>query len=311
MTNLKWVDLNHSINLQDLSGLLGAENLQKLNLEGCTELTILLKEMMQTMTSLIFLNLRSCTSLVSLPKINIKSLKTLILSDCSNLEEFQMISENLEVLYLDGTALKGLPETTIRLQKLVILSLEDCKRLASVPDSLGKLKALQEVILSGCSKLQSFPHVMKRLRILVLDGTAIKQVPQVYPSGMNGLSLLRRLSLSGNVVIQTLQTHIGQLYHLNCLDLKYCKNLTSIPTLPPNLQCLDAHGCVSLTTVANPLAFLNLTDQIHSTFIFSHCNNLDEVAKSCIISYIHKKTQLMSNALNRYNLVYPSPFKLA
>ncbi|VVB08753.1 unnamed protein product [Arabis nemorensis] len=303
VTRLKWVDLNNSINLEDLSGLLGAGNLQRLNLEGCTQLTILLKEIMQTMTSLVFLNLRSCKSLVSLPKINIKSLKTLILSYCSNLEEFQMISENLEALYLDGTAIKGLPETTIRLQKLVILSLKDCGKLGSVPDSLGKLKALQEVILSGCSRLQSFPDFTKRLRILLLDGTAIKHVPKVlFPSGMNGLSLLRHLCLSGNGVIQTMQAHIGQLYHLKFLDLKYCKKLTSIPTLPPNLQCLDAHGYISLTTVANPLAFLNLTDQIHSTFILSHCNNLYEAAKSCIISYIQKKSQLMSCALNRYSL---------
>lgn len=311
VTSLKWVDLNNSTNLEDLSGLLGARNLQRLNLEGCTQLTILLKEIMQSMTSLVFLNLRSCTSLVSLPKINIKSLKTLILSDCSNLEEFQMISENLEALYLDGTALKGLPETTIKLQKLVILSLKDCQKLASVPDSIGKLKALQEVILSGCSKLQSFPDFTKRLRIMLLDGTAIKHVPRVlFPSGMNGFSLLRRLCLSGNGVIQTLQAHIGQLYHMKFLDMKYCKKLTSIPTLPPNLQCLDAHGCISLTTVANPLAFLNLTDQIHSIFIFSHCNNLYEAAKSCIISYIQKKSQSMSWALNRYNLVSPSPWKL-
>lgn len=223
-----------------------------------------------------------------------------------------MISENLEALHLDGTALKGLPETTKNFKKLVILNLKGCKMLETLPDSLGMLQALQEVILSGCSKLQSFPdaiRIMKRLRILFLDGTAISQVPQLSPSGMNGLSFLKRLSLSGNAVIHTLEAHIGQLYHLKFLDLKDCKYLTSIPTLPPNLECLDAHGCDSLMTVASPLAFLNLTDQIHSTFIFSNCNNLYESAKSSIISYIQKKSQLMSSALNRYNLVSPSSQK--
>uniref|UniRef100_A0A1J3GLM7 Disease resistance protein RPS4 n=1 Tax=Noccaea caerulescens TaxID=107243 RepID=A0A1J3GLM7_NOCCA len=261
--------------------------------------------MLQSMTSLVYLNLRSCTSLTSLPKSNMKSLKTLILSGCSSLEEFQMIADNLEALYLEGTALKELPEATKDMKKLVILNMKDCTKLASVPDSLLKLQALQEVILSGCSKLQSFPDLkenIKKLRILLLDGTAINKVPQVFPSGMNGLSLLRRLSLRGNVMIQTLEDHIGQLYHLKCLDLKDCKKLISLPVLPPNLKFLDAHGCDSLTTVANPLAFLNVTDHIHSTIIFSQCNNLDEVSKSCIISYIQKKSQLMSTALNRYNL---------
>ncbi|KAL1191872.1 Disease resistance protein RPS4 [Cardamine amara subsp. amara] len=304
-TNLKWVDLSYSVNLEDLSGLSGAQNLQRLNLEGCRKLTNLLEEIMQTMTSLVYLNLRSCTCLVSLPNINLKSLKTLILSDCSSLGNFQMISENLETIYLDGTSLKELPETIKKLKKLVILNMRACKMLESLPDSLGNLQALQEVILSGCSKLQSFPDViknMKRLRILLLDGTVISQVPQLSPLCMNGLSLLRRLCLSSNGVIQTLQAHIGQLYHLKFLDLKDCKNLTSIPTLPPNLECFDAHGCDSLTTVANPLAFLNLTDQIHSTFIFSNCKNLNEAAKRCIISYILKKSQLLSSAFSRYNL---------
>ncbi|KAG2331536.1 hypothetical protein Bca52824_002716 [Brassica carinata] len=307
--NLRWVDLSHSINLQDLSGLSGAENLQRLNLEGCTGLKELPKEIMVTMTSLLYLNLRSCTSLISLSEITIKSLKTLILSNCSNLEKFQMILENIEALHLDGTASKELPESIKERKKLVILSLRGCTKLASVPDSLGKLHDLEELILSGCSNLKSFPDVkenMKKLRILLLDGTAINQVPQVFPSasGTNFLSSLQRLCLSGNLVIQTLQAHIGQLYHLNFLDLQDCKNLTSIPVLPPNLHCLNAHGCNSLTTVANPLAFLNLKGQIHTTLIFSQCNNMDEVSKSYIISYIHKRSQLMSSAFNRYSLSY-------
>ncbi|KAL1222967.1 Disease resistance protein RPS4 [Cardamine amara subsp. amara] len=312
-TNLMWADLSHSIDLCDISGLLGAQNLQRLNLEGCTELKIL-PEGLQNMASLVVLNMRGCTNLVSLAEMNMKSLKTLILSNCSNLEKFQVISENLEALYLDGTALKGLTPSTIKLQKLVLLNLKDCKMLESVPNCLGKMKALQEVILSGCLKLKSFPDLeesMRRLRILLLDGTSIEQVPKLLPysgvfewlhRGVKGMPLLRHLCLRGNNTIQSLHPHIGQLYLLKCIDLKYCTKLKSIPTLPPNLQCLDAHGCESLITVGNPLAFLILTDQIHSTFIFSNCHKLDEVAKSSIISYIQKKSQLMSHALDRYNL---------
>lgn len=244
-----------------------------------------------------------------------KSLKTLILSDCSNLEDFQVISEQLEALYLDGTALRGLPSSISKLQKLVLLNLKECKMLATVPDCLGNMKALQEVILSGCSRLESFPDLqenMRRLRIFLLDGTSIKEVPKLSQNsglsewphrGVKGLPLLRHLCLRGNNMIHSLQPHIGQLYHLKSIDLKYCKNLASVPTLPPNLQRLNAHGCESLTTLGNPLAFLVLTDQIHSTFIFSNCHKLDQVAKTGIISYLQKKSQLISDALDRYNLV--------
>jgi hypothetical protein len=54
---LKWVNLNHSKKLNTLAGLGKAQNLQELNLEGCTAL----KEMhvdMENMKFLVFLNLR-------------------------------------------------------------------------------------------------------------------------------------------------------------------------------------------------------------------------------------------------------------
>ncbi|KAL0692991.1 hypothetical protein Bca4012_060171 [Brassica carinata] len=316
-SNLTWVDLSHSANLSDLSGLLEAQNLQRLNLEGCKELKTI-DATMGNLTSLVFLNLRGCSSLVSLAEMNMESLKTLILSDCSNLEEFQIIAEQLEALYLDGTSLKALPPSMIKFQKLVLLNLKDCTKLATVPDCLGNMKALQEVILSGCKKLETFPDLqenMRRLRIFLLDGTSIKEVPKLLQNpcplsrwphhgggGVKGFPLLRHLSLRGNSYIQSLQPDIGDLYHLKYIDLKFCKNLASLPTLPPNLQCLNAHGCESLTTLGNPLAHLVLTDQIHATLIFSNCNKLDEDAKTCIVSYIQKKSQLMSDALDRYNL---------
>ncbi|CAN7124379.1 unnamed protein product [Brassica rapa subsp. narinosa] len=313
-SKLTWVDLSHSVNLSELSGLLGSQNLRRLNLEGCKELKTL-DARMENLTSLVFLNLRGCSSLVSLTEMNMESLKTLILSDCSNLEEFQIISEQLEALYLDGTSIKTLPPSMIKLQKLVLLNLKDCTKLATVPGCLGNMKALQEVILSGCKKMETFPDLeenMRRLRIFLLDGTSIKEVPKMlqnpglsrwpHHGGVKGFPLLRHLSLRGNDKIQSLQPDIGDLYHLKYIDLKFCKNLASVPTLPPNLQCLNAHGCESLTTLGNPLAHLVLTDQIHATLIFSNCNKLDEDAKTGIVSYIQKKSQLMSDALDRYNL---------
>ncbi|KAG2302244.1 hypothetical protein Bca52824_030895 [Brassica carinata] len=290
---LKWVDLNNSRKLQTLSGFSKAPNLLRLNLEGCTSLECLSDEM-QTMESLVFLNLRGCTSLLHLPQINLSSLKILILSGCAKLHKFQLISENIESLYLDGTAIEDLPSDTVKLQRLILLNLKECKRLRSLPECIGKLKALEELILSGCSNLETFPNVednMENFRILLLDGTSILEVPKILP-GIKSLLFLRRLSFSGNGVISSLGYDISQMYHLKWLDLRSCEKLRSLSTLPPNLQWLDAHGCISLQTVSSPLAFIMQTEEIHNTFTFTNCGELNEAAKNEIASHVRRKCQL-------------------
>ncbi|XP_019095566.1 PREDICTED: disease resistance protein RPS4-like [Camelina sativa] len=302
---LKWVDLNNSRMLQKFSGFSKAPNLLRLNLEGCTSLDCLSEEM-KTMERLVFLNLRGCTSLRCLPKINLSSLTTLILSGCLKLREFQLISENIEYLYLDGTAIKDLPTDIVKLQRLILLNLKECRRLENIPQCIGKLKALRELILSGCSNLKSFPNLgdtMENFRVLLLDGTSIDEMPKIM-SGSNSLSFLRRLSFRKNDLISKLGSDISQLYHLKWLDLKYCKNLRSLSTLPPNLQCLDAHGCISLQIVTSPLAFLMPTEDIHSMFIFTNCCKLNKAAKNDIASHILRKCRLISDDHHNESFVF-------
>lgn len=327
---LKWVDLRHSSKLLDLSALSRAENLQRLNLEGCTSLDELPVEI-QNMKSLSFLNLRGCTRLWYLPKMNLISLKTLILSGCINLKEFQLISESVEYLYLDGTSIKGLPPVIQNVQRLVVLNLKNCKMLERLPICLGNLKCLDELILSGCSRLKNFPDVrnsLKHLQVLFFDGTGANKMPSIscftesegpadsllqslgsystvrkWPCGFDGVSSLGHLCLSGNDFV-SLQPDIGKLYNLKWLDVKQCKKLRFVPTLPPKLQYFDAHGCDSLERVANPLALPLLSEQIHSKFIFSNCSNLDEDAKDSIISYTRWRSKFVLDELTRHNKVY-------
>ena len=253
---------------------------------------------MENMKCLVFLNLRGCTSLKNLPDINLISLETLILSDCSKFKVFKVISEKLEAIYLDGTAIKELPSDIRNLQRLVLLNMKGCKKLKTLPDSLGELKALQELILSGCSKLKSFPQVgenMNSLEILLLDETGIKEMPYILS--------LRRLCLSRNEKICRLPENISKFSRLKWLDMKYCKSLTYLPKLPPNLQCLDAHGCSSLKSIAQPLAHVLATENIHSTFIFTNCDKLDQAAKEEISSYSQRKCQILPSALKLCNKV--------
>ncbi|VVB08027.1 unnamed protein product [Arabis nemorensis] len=327
---LKWVDLSYSAELIDLSALSQAKSLKRLNLEGCTNLEDLPKEM-ENMKSLAFLNLRGCTSLLYFPEnMNLISLKTLILSDCSNFEDFHVISESIEFLHLDGTSIKGLPLSIQNLRRLVVLNLRNCKMFECLPNCLGNLKALDKLILSGCSKLKNFLDVrnsLEHLQILLLDGIGAKEMPSIscftgsegpasvdkftqplgshcsvreWPCGVNGVFSLRRLCLSGNTFV-SLQPDIENLYNLKWLEVKQCKKLRSIPTLPPRLQYFDADGCDSLERVANPLAFRVSSDQNHATFNFSNCNMLDQDAKDNIISYTRWRSQLVLDELARYN----------
>ncbi|KAG5383442.1 hypothetical protein IGI04_034912, partial [Brassica rapa subsp. trilocularis] len=279
-SSLKWVDLNHSSKLCSLSELSKSQNLQRLNLEGCTALKLLPSDM-KNMKRLAFLNLKGCTSHESLPEMNLISLKTLTLSGCSNFKEFPLVSENIETLYLDGTSISELPTNMEKLQRLIVLNMKNCQNLEKIPVRVGELKALQELILSDCSKLNYFPE-MASLNILLLDGTAIEVMP-LLPS-------LQYLCLRRNDEIKCLPAGISQLSQLKWLDLKYCTSLTSLPEFPPNLQFLDAHGCSSLKTVSSPLARIMPTEQNHSTtFIFTNCENLEQAAKEEISSYAQRK----------------------
>jgi Leucine-rich repeat (LRR) protein len=254
-----------------LSGLSKAQNLQRLNLEGCT-------------------------SLESLRDVNLTSLKTLTLSNCSNFKEFPLIPENLKALYLDGTSISQLPDNVGNLKRLVLLNMKDCKVLETIPTCVSELKTLQKLVLSGCSKLKEFPEINKSsLKILLLDGTSIKTMPQL-PS-------VQYLCLSRNDHLIYLPAGINQVSQLTRLDLKYCTKLTYVPELPPTLQYLDAHGCSSLKNVAKPLARIMSTVQNHYTFNFTNCGNLEQAAKEEITSYAQRKCQLLSDARKHYNEV--------
>uniref|UniRef100_A0A0D3AU96 ADP-ribosyl cyclase/cyclic ADP-ribose hydrolase n=1 Tax=Brassica oleracea var. oleracea TaxID=109376 RepID=A0A0D3AU96_BRAOL len=230
----------------------------------------------------------SLQCLSSLPLMNLISLKILILTGCTctSLQKFQLISESLEVLHLNGTAIKRLPPTIIKLQRLVLLNLKNCKRLESLPNCIGDLKSLKELILSGCSGLKNLSDVresLKHIQSLLIDRIGAKEMPLIscvsifksqasadmvlqpfdpkeWPRGLIGVCSLRRLCLSGNNFV-SLQTDIGKLYNLHWLEVKQCKMLTSIPMLPPNLHYFDAHGCDSLERVANPLALPGLLEK--------------------------------------------------
>ncbi|KAL1223982.1 Disease resistance protein LAZ5 [Cardamine amara subsp. amara] len=97
------------------------------------------------------------------------------------------------------------------------------------------------------------------------------------------------------------------------LDLKNCKNLIYLPTLPPNLEFFNAYGCKRLEKVANPLSHCMMTEQIRSSFFFTNCNNLDQDARDVISSYAQWKCHRLalecyddrSVVSGAFNICYP------
>ena len=88
------------------------------------------------------------------------------------------------------------------LKKLIRLDLNGCKCLESLPQKIS-LEALEIFYLGGCSRLKKFPEIvgnMSRLLKLCLSGIAIKYLP----------------------------LSVEHLAGLIALDLKDCKNLSSL-----------------------------------------------------------------------------------
>ncbi|KAJ4880996.1 LRR-like disease resistance protein [Raphanus sativus] len=269
---LRWVDLSYSKKLLNLSGLLKAQKLERLDLECCESLAEC--SSIQEMESLVTLNLRDCLELKSLPEeTNLKSLKTLILSGCSKLMNFPTISENIESLYLDGTAVERVPESIGFLRNLAVLNLKKCCSLMSLPDNFCKLKSLKKLILSGCSRLESFPDInedMGSLEILLMDETAINQIPRkMY------MSSLKMFSFGGSKV-----------QDLTCLELlpfSGCSGLSemyltdcNLYTLPDNFSCCLSFLqslCLSRNNMENLPGSIKKLHHLKSLYL-KHCENL-------------------------------------
>ncbi|XP_034229586.1 disease resistance protein RUN1-like [Prunus dulcis] len=270
----------------------------------------------ESVVGLTAIKLINCKSLVSLPTNiwKLKSLESLDLSGCSKFQHFPEISEamkHLEFLNLSGTMVK------------------------EVPPSIGNLVALQKLDLSGCSKFQHFPEIseaMKHLEFLNLSGTMVKEVPpsignlvalrkldlgdskylEVVQDYLFRLTSLQELDLS-STKIKSLPASIKQAAHLSSLFLNDCKSLESLPELPPLLQCLQAHGCTSLTTVSSSsTAIIQGWEEyifyrgLYEKHVFSDCRRLDENARSNIMGDAQLRILRMATASSNCSLFFTS-----
>ncbi|KAH9679715.1 ADP-ribosyl cyclase/cyclic ADP-ribose hydrolase [Citrus sinensis] len=243
---LKSLNLRHCKQLTRIPDLSLALSLEVLELTGCTSL-IEIHSSIQHLNKLVTLNLDDCNSLKSLPTgINLVSLKTLSLANCSNFKRFPEISCNIEVLYLQGSAIEELPSSIGNLSRLVTLELQNCSRLKSVSSSLCNLKSLRSLYLSGCLKLEKLPEEteinLDSLEVLNLRGCSnLKKFPEIS-CNIEDLDLRE-------TAIEELPSSIGNLSRLVNLDLTNCSRLKSVSSSLCNLKSLRylfLSGCLKL-----------------------------------------------------------------
>ncbi|EOY25752.1 Disease resistance protein, putative [Theobroma cacao] len=240
LNKLKFIDLQGSRKLIRTPDLTSAENLESLNLEGCTNLGHV-HPSITLLPKLKLLNLRNCTSLKSLAtKIRMESLETFVLSSCSNLRRFPKIIGEMKCLlelYLDGTSIKKLPSSFGHLSNLKVLNLSSCSKLENLPD-FTMIENLESLNLEGCISL-------------VDVHPSISILPKLKLLNLRNCTSLRSLSIN------------NEMESLETLILSGCKNLKRFPEITRKMEHLlelhiDATGIEELPSSVENLSSLKV-----------------------------------------------------
>ncbi|WCJ38629.1 Disease resistance protein (TIR-NBS-LRR class) family [Euphorbia peplus] len=231
--NLKRLDLSHSVQLGRLPDLSSAKKMEKICLEDCQSL-VEIPYSIQCLHNLTDLFLRWCTNLRSIPNMAMLiSLKRLNLSYCSNLKMLPEVPKDIEWIELEQSGVEEWSSIPVW-EKVAALNMKNCKNLASLP-SLVHLKSLGILNLSGCSNLTMLPEIP---------------------------NCIKRLELQMSGIVEW-SPCIGTLENLRFLDMRFCKNMRSFPSLihSKSLHTIYLHGCINLTIlpeVPSSVKFLEL-----------------------------------------------------
>ncbi|KAG2481086.1 hypothetical protein PVAP13_J683269 [Panicum virgatum] len=205
-----------------------------------------------------------------------KHLKYLEMSrlQCESLPETMSDIWSLQALHLECSSLLELPKSIGKLQKLRTLNLSWCMKLKFLPDSIGDCNMLSSIYLCQYMELAALPNSIgrnKKLRVLKLDHTKIKELPVVITKLRN----LQCLSLRNCYRLVELPKGIGNLDKLQVLNLEYCVQLVELPKDINNLEKLHFAGISELANVGRNSEGLIIRG-------ISHVLEKDDAHKACL-----------------------------
>ncbi|XVF70279.1 hypothetical protein PTKIN_Ptkin11bG0148300 [Pterospermum kingtungense] len=275
---LKLLNLSNCKKLRSLPTKIGMGCLQKLILQGCSnlkrfpeidgEMQCLVELYLDStgieelpssighLSNLVLLSLKDCKNLVSLSSgvHGLKCLKFLNLSGCSkieNLPENLQQVEFLEELDLSETAVRKPHSFIFQFKNLKVLSFKGCK---GPPSKLqANLVSLFKVIQRGCTDAiaLTLPRLSGLSSLTRLNLSYCNLCDGAIPSDICYLSCLETLDLSGNN-FTSLPATITRLSQLRFLQLSDCKLLRALPDLQPSVEALILDGCASFEIFVNP-----------------------------------------------------------
>ncbi|RDX58518.1 Disease resistance protein RML1A, partial [Mucuna pruriens] len=236
------------------------------------------------------------------------NLKVLILHSSTQLKELQDFSKARNLTEIGLRSCEGLVsvhQSVFSLKKLEKLDLGGCISLTSLRSQVH-LESLRFLSLYGCKELKDFSVTSKNMIKLNLELTGIKQLPSSI--GLQGK--LEKLHLA-YTYIENLPASIKNLTRLRHLNLSHCRELRTLPELPPSLEILDARECISLETVMFPSSASEQLKENKKRVAFWNCLKLDEHSLKAIglnaqinmVKFAHQHLPTLADAQGTY--VYP------
>ncbi|XP_021910028.1 disease resistance protein TAO1-like isoform X2 [Carica papaya] len=302
--NIKYLYLNGTGIKEVPSSIKHICSLLELNLSNCMRL-VNISSSIQDLNHLQILNLNGCTNITMLPEISEKvddsylnmtseedpasigclpALRELWLHKCTRLKSLApniWKLKSLKSLDASETSIKQLPSTSTDSNHLTYLCISGSESREPVPLHLTSLIDFQ--FLSS----------------LELSSLHIKEIPE----DIDCLLSLKCLDLSGND-FKSLPGTIKQLSMLRHLTLSNCNKLQSLPELPQSIASLHAHDCSSLERILGEKKFLSVGGK--GQYIFSNCFKLDQNEYKTILANVQFRIQHLMEYGEEIEVLYLS-----
>nr|KYP59349.1 TMV resistance protein N [Cajanus cajan] len=234
LVNLKKITLSYSGYLIEIPDLSMAEKLEIVDLRCCTSLHKLHPSILSR-PKLTYLDLSYCKSIERL-NIHSKCMKALYLRYCSFLKEVSLRSEKLTIV--DLFCCKVIENVNLHSRSLRTLYLGGCSVLKEISVTSEKITKVKFSSATIPALSLSIGHSFF-LEVLNLTGSNIES----FPTNIKNLSMLKELCLRDCRELVSLPELPPS---VRVLRLHDCRKLMSLPELPPNLDTLSAFNCISL-----------------------------------------------------------------